>query len=129
MPSQEVAFLRQRAMLWAFTGYDHYGKPAVSSNPCEIACRWNFKRSETLDPTGNTITLDATVVVKQRIAIDSRMWPGSADEWFGTGSGPAEAVTSDEEVYIVKTTSMTEDLKGRARFRTLGLMRYRVGVT
>ena len=130
MPSQEVAFLRQRALLFAGPmGYNRAGKPVVAQIPVEVPCRWNFRRTEGLDSHGNTVTFDAAAVVSQRVNVGSLMWPGSLDDYNGTGSGMANMIVSDEEKYEVKGEATTFDIKGRARFRTLGLMRFKQGTT
>lgn len=119
MPTPEVAYLRQKAVLWPARFYDDYGQPKIDSS-VEIKVRWITKRSETLDPQGNTVQLDATVVVDRDIAIGSTMWLGKLADWYGTGSGGDAS-----EVMQVVTFAKTPDLKGRAIRREVGLMRFR----
>ncbi len=125
MPQQEISHLRQWAILWPFTGYDSYGQ-AVVGTPVEIRVRWNTSRTEMLDPQGNTISLDGSAVVKRIIHVGSQMWLGTLEEWYspgpGSGSGSGAA---DDELHEVKAFKDTEDVKGRASTRTVGLMRLR----
>lgn len=126
MPPPELSYRRQKAVLWEAYGpregskrYDRYGQVKVIA-PVEIEVRWITKQSEALDPQGNTITLDATVVSAQKIPIGSTMWLGELSDWYGTGSGG-----DDSEVMQVKTSDITVDLKGRVTRYEAGLMRYR----
>ena len=123
MPDIEVASLTDLAVLWPFTGYDDYSQPTVG-NPIQIPCKWHTSRQEALDAKGDTITLDAMVIVDRKIHVDSLMWLGLVSEWsgqnfIGTGTSP------DEELMVVKLYNQTNDIKGRASFRQVGLMRYR----
>lgn len=86
----------------------------------EIYVRWGDSTIEMLDPHGNRISLDASAIVKQDIAIGSCMWLGRLEEWLGTGSGQP-----DESVWIVKAADSARDLKGRSRLRRVGLMKFR----
>jgi|SRR5579885_122140 hypothetical protein len=137
MPAQELAFLRQRAVVWPFLGYDEYGQPVVDF-PIEIPCRWLMKHREVLDPEGNTIALDAEVVVAQHVPMNSWMWKGDLEQWYsghgaltryGTGTAPAApaydlgSAAFDEELHEVKWRNETPDIKARHSFHKLGLMR------
>lgn len=122
MPDQEIAFLTQFAVLWPKAGYDAYGQPAVG-DAVQIPVRWNTERREVLQPNGNTIAFDASAVVRQKIAIGSHMWLGELVDWYGTGSGSGSVDTADDEVMVVKNYTETKDLKGRAVFREVMLMR------
>lgn len=120
MPAQERAFVRQTAILWPATGTDAYGQPTVGP-PVEIPVRWLTQRREVRDPLGNTVMLDAEAVVLQWIAVGSRLWLGTLDEWYGvTGTGSA---APDTELMTVRLFEETLDLKNRVAFRMVGLMR------
>lgn len=105
--------------MWPFTGYDSYGQPTVGQ-PVQIPVRWIFEKREAVDPKGNTITLDGTVIVARDIDIGSHMWLGELADWYGTGSG---SNFPDELLYEVKTFQKTPDIKGRAIRRIVGIMR------
>lgn len=119
MPLLEIADCFQKIVLWSFTGYDTYGQPTVAA-PVQIVGRWIVQKSEAVDPKGNTIALDGTVIVTQDIAIGSHLWLGNLNDWYGTGSGLSQA---DELLYEVKTFQTTPDVKGRALRRVAGVMR------
>lgn len=99
--------LEQRAVLWAKTGYDNYGSPTVSTVGEEIDVRWENKVQDVLDPQGNTISADATVVVDQDITVGSQMWEGKLQDIPGTQEIP----TSD--IREVIAFSKVPDIKGR----------------
>lgn len=119
MPSPEVIFRHQKAVLWELSGRDDYNEPLVSA-PTEIWVRWNHNRSEALDAQGNKIALDAQAVVGQSIPLGSTLALGSLAEWYGTGSA-GEA----SEVMQVITSSEMRDVKGRLVGRSVGLKRFR----
>lgn len=123
MPAPETNARHQKAVLWPFTGVNNHGAPTVG-DPEQIIVRWVHSKRETLDPQGNTIALDATVIVDEDIAIGSEMWLGELEDWYGTGTAP-----DDSEVMTVKTFNKTPDIKGRVFRRELGLMRKRAGAT
>lgn len=119
MPSQEGRFREQDAVLFAYLGQDRYGEPRVDSGT-EIKVRYNTMRRKVLDPDGKTITLDGSAVVNQEVAVNSLLFIGTLSEWVGTGSSLA-----DNELLQVKTYNDTPDIKNRASFKELGLMRFR----
>ena len=133
MPWPEVASLLQSALVWPWVqAADAYGRPVVAATPTELSpsnsppngVRWKFKKAVKLDKDGNTITLDATVIVAQYIQPESLMWPGTLDEWNGAGSSSPE-IGVGTHVYVVKTVDWLPDIKNRARYRELGLMRFK----
>lgn len=121
MPNQETSHRFQTALLWPYAGIDDYGQPIVSSTPQEIRVRWEHTRTEMTDPQGNTIVVDATAVVAQKVTIGSEMWLGDyADDWLGTGSGSGG---DDDEVMRVVAYDEVPDVKGRVKWRQVGLQR------
>lgn len=119
MPAPERAFLRQTAVLWPKSGVNAYGQATVGS-PVELRVRWEWTRSEVLDPLKAPTALDASVVVDRVIAVGSLMWLGELSDFVGTGSG-----WEGHEIYEVKAYEETPDLKNRVSMRTVGLMRYK----
>ncbi len=109
----------QAAVLWLLTGYDSYGQPAVGE-PIEVRVRWVDQRSEQLDPQGNTVTVDATVILPPdyESVVGSEMWLGSLDDWYATGSAG-----QPDDVLQVKTYNKSSDMKNRFVRRVAGLMR------
>ncbi len=120
MPAFETMDLTDEALLWAPAGIDpNFGETTVGS-PVQIPCRWVPSKAKVEDDKGNTITLDAQVVVMQDIAPGSKMWLGNMTAWNSSGNG-----SISNGLMEVKTTSKAKDIKGRFIRRTLGLMRYR----
>src|SRR5882757_2595614 len=122
MPPLERTDLLQRAVLWSASGRDRYGQVTVG-DPVEITVRWLDQQSQMLDPQGNTVTVDVTVVVQQDIKIGSQMWLGELADLIGTGSEPE---TGRMEV---KAFNSTLDIKARNNRRTIGLMRMNLPAT
>jgi hypothetical protein len=129
MPMQEVATMdrRQNAVLWPFVAYDRAGQPIVTATPVGLSVakghgvQWTWKRREVLDAKGNTIALDASAVVDQRIDVGSLMWLGKIGDLPPGTSFLGEA----NELYYVATYNETCDIKGRAVNRTVNLARFR----
>jgi hypothetical protein len=119
MPAPERRGRYQKAVLWEKTGRDRYNEPTTAA-PVEISVRWENRASQQLDPQGNTIRVDATVIVNQDIAIGSVMWEGELLDFIGTGSDGTDTQTME-----VVTNNVIPDLKNRARLRTVGLVFYR----
>lgn len=125
MPEPSRSDLLDTALVWRITGLID-GEPVLSApvqlTPPTSGVRWNSSKRDGKDAKGQKISLDATVMVKVDIPIDSIMWLGSLTEWYGTGSGSGAV---DPEVMQVVSKNDVSDLKGRETTRNLGLMRYR----
>lgn len=121
MPGFEQRDRYQVALLWAATGaFDDFAVPVVAA-PVEIRVRWVDGQSESLDPDGQTVSLDGTAVVNQFVPIGSRMWLGTLDQWYAApGSGG-----DDDQVREVKTYNGVPDIKVRNLRYKLGLMKWR----
>lgn len=115
MPHQELAYRKQKAVLWPLEGTDGYGQPVVSDAAVELDVRWVAKRSEVLDPQGRTIAVDATAVVDREIAVGSSMWLGELAAF--------DPDDEDNDVMEVKAYNETPDIKNRVARRTVGLLR------
>ena len=122
MPQQEYTHRPHAALLFAADDVGEDGQPRVLP-PIQIQVRWSTKRREIQDKQGNTIVLDASAVVGKRIKVGSNMWLGTLSDWAGTGSGSGSANLQDSELMEVKYYNETFDVKGRAKFREVGLMR------
>lgn len=122
MPHQEVSHRPHKACLWATDGTaDDYGQTRISDDAEEIRVCWNSKRTEMLDPQGNTIMVDATAEVAQKIPVGSVMWRGNKADL------PAGSSFHEEDYHLMEVKAEQEvfDIKGRACSRTVGLMRFR----
>ena len=75
MPPLETCRLHQKAVLWAFAGYDNYGDVTVSA-AVEVDVRWETVNRESLDAQGNSISIDSVVVVDRVVAVGSIVWLG-----------------------------------------------------
>lgn len=120
MPAFETSDRVQKAVLWIPTGDNVYGQKVVGTNGVEINVRWVGKTAERLNPQGNTITLDATIITDRVIPIGSIIWQGSLDDIPGT----ATPRIPTSRFYEVKTMNSTGDIKNRFTRYEAGLMRY-----
>lgn len=140
MPAQEIRNLTQTALLWPALpqeAVDQWGQrqtgfvlqQMMGAMPQELSprnrppngVRWVDKRSVIMAKDGSTIAIDAQVVVAQDIPVNSILWLGTLDDWFGTGSG---ITAPDEGLVIVRGVTKTPDIKGRAYYRTLAVQRW-----
>lgn len=138
MPALEILDLRQRAVVW-FRAFDingvprsdQFGQPVVFA-PAEMLVRWVEQQREALDPKGNTITVDGTIVAAQAIPLDSVAWLGSLADFptaltlpgLGTGAEP-EGLPWPSGLVLIKTSSTASDLKNRFVRRSYGYQRYK----
>lgn len=118
MPGLEVASLHQKAVLWAAAApsereYDSYGERKVN-NPVELKVRWEEGLTEAIDPNGQTVALDAVVVVDRDVEVGSIMWEGEL------GTQESTPVNLKEVVSFSKIP----DIKGRKFRRVCGLRRF-----
>lgn len=113
MPNPESTHRKQKAVLRAASGFDDYGEAKVTA-AVEIDVRWENRRDEVLDANGNTIGVDATVVVNQDIAIGSIMWLGLLKNFSAPFTNLMEVVTFNK----------VPDIKGRKFRRVVNLIRY-----
>lgn len=118
MPTPERANRYQTALLFTRSGIDEYGRHTVSS-PSEIKVRWDWNRRDVRRQDGTTITVEATALVGQVIAVGSQMWLGELDSWVGTGSSG-----DDTDLMEVVGYREVHDIKGRIATRTIDLARF-----
>ncbi len=132
MPPIETFHRHDYAVLFPFIGTDDMGE-VIRGDPVELMVRWEVGdynlgggggRREMKDPQGNTITVDAVIVVDREIRADSLIYRGTLEEWLGVGTGTGSD-SPTVELLIVKVYSEIPDIKGRHRRRTIGCMRYR----
>lgn len=113
MVAPEVADRKQKAVLWAATGHDNFGRVTIAAKT-EIRVRWVEKQQEGLNDKGEKIAIDATVVVNREIAVGSIMWKGALDDVADPPVGLKQVIAYNE----------TPDIKNRKVRRTVLLMRY-----
>lgn len=105
---------RQDATLWpAGTESTSISRKKVLAN-IAIKVRWEDKKQDALDASGETIKVDALAVVDRDIAIGSLMWLGKRANWT--------AATGDLKEVV--SFSKIPNLKGTRFRRVVGLIRY-----
>jgi len=105
---------KQKATYWAAgTTYTDTGQLKITAS-IEISVRWEDKEQEALDGQGNTIRMDAVVVVDRDIGVGSLMWLGEKADWIAATGG----------LYEVVSFSKVPNLKGTRFRRVVGLIRY-----
>lgn len=124
MPAPERSDQLQEAVYWEYLGIIdgevQLTEPVELSPPFGV--RWNMTRQDAKDPNGQKIRLDASLVTTTPLKIDSLLWPGSLEDWNGTGTGSG---TFDAEVMQIMTETLIPDIKVREVSRKYGLKRYR----
>jgi len=114
MPALETIGRHQNAVLWAVsTSYSDSGRHKVSA-AAAVTVRWESGTDEALDANGNTIAIDAKVVLNQSVAVGSIMWLGALAD---IASPPVDLM----EVVVAKSTP---SLKNRHTRYTVLLKRY-----
>lgn len=116
MPYPEEAHRKQKALLWEADGYDLYGEEKVKAK-VQLDVRWENGFKEVIDEQGNTIGVDATVVVDRDIPIGSVMWEGGLNDIPGTAAVP------DGDFKRVMHATRVPDWKGQRYRRVVFLMR------
>lgn len=119
MPPIETDLRHQKAVLWQAVGVDSYGHYTVAE-PVEVDVRWQDIAEQGIDAEGNTIELDARVVVDIDVAVGSVLWLGELEDWQELDDADTETRLSQ-----VVQTSMIPDIKNRYRRRVLNLSKYR----
>lgn len=121
MPAPEWAHRWQDALLWVATGsVNDHGEALVSASYEVVRVRWLTAKGDVIIAQGDTVGLDATVVVDREVPLHSILWLGAEADWLGTGSNDP-----DNELMKVNSYREVPDLKNRFRQRRVGLVRYR----
>ncbi len=113
MPPLETSSRRQQAVLWTANGTDNYGELKVDAS-IQIEVRWETGQKEALDPQGNTVALDSTVIVDRVIPIGSIMWLGEKKDLADPPVGLRQVIDYSE----------VPDVKGREFRRVVSLMKH-----
>ena len=113
MPTLETDCREQFAVYEEATGLDDYNQQTRAA-PVEIKVRWELTRSQVVDAAGNTIAIDAAVVVNQVIVEGSTMWLGKLTDYPATPANLKEVVVYKE----------VPDIKGRNTRQTVLLRKY-----
>lgn len=115
MPTQEAAFLNQKAVLWEHSGsFDSNGDPLVLA-AVEIDTHWEQVRRASIGDDNAPLALDARAIVSRDIAEHSVMWLGKL------AGLPAEP----DDLHEVIKFDKIADIKGREFQRTVHLRRWK----
>lgn len=110
----ETTRRRQYAVLWAAgTTYTEIGRKKVQ-RAVQVEVRWEEKQTDAMNAHGESIRIDATVVVDQDVEIGSLMWLGELADW----------TSSSGDIYEVVSFSKVPNLKQTRLRRVVGLVRY-----
>jgi hypothetical protein len=93
--------LYQKAVLWMYNSDDEYGDPKVDAS-VEISCRWEKRRSQSVDAEGNAIAVEAEVMVDREIKVDSILWKGEKNDYDASTATDYMQVKVYDEVPDVK---------------------------
>lgn len=115
MPDIESAERHQDAVLWAKSDDDRYGAPKVSAGTA-LRVRWEEKKSEMLDAQGETVAIDAQVVVDRDVTVGGIMWLGKLSSLGGA--------SPTSNIYQVAAFDKVPDIDGIYFRRTVGLKRF-----
>lgn len=128
MPTPERSDQLQDALYWEYQGLidgEVQLAPKVQLSP-PFGVRFNMTRHDGKDPKGQKIALDGSLVATTQLVMNSLVWPGTLDDWYGTGSGTGSGSGDfDAEVMQIVTVTLVPDIKNREVSRKYGLMRYR----
>jgi len=113
MPAFEKRDLKQKAVLWVYSGRNDYGEPIVKS-PVEINVRWEKGMKESVDAEGETIGISDIAIVDRYIPIGSIMWLGAL----------SDLPDSPTDLRYVADYKEVPDIKGRNVRRQVALRRY-----
>ena len=115
MPSLETFDLLGEVYVWQKTGDDGFGRPVLTVVG-ELPARVVLRRRDALDPQGNAVSTDATVVTGEALAVGSLLTEETPP---GTGT-----FAPDGAVFQVVTTTRAPDVKGRTVRYEHGVVRY-----
>ncbi len=94
----------------------------IVCSPLEIETQWDWDYQTIRDDNGNTVTVEATISVKQDIKQHSIIAMGELDRWDALGTGSAGDMGPFMEVVRFTKTS---DINNRNFERTAYLARYK----
>ncbi len=113
MPPLETDGRLQKAVLWAANDTDRYGELKVDA-AIQIDIRWETGQKEAVDPQGNTIAFESTVIVDRVIPVGSILWLGEKNDLPNPPTNLRHVVDYSE----------IPDVKGRNFRRVVSLMKH-----
>jgi len=117
MAVNEKKDLNQKAVYWAFSSYDENGEVQVTSTAVEIDVRWEEGVFEVNRPDGSSFRYDVKLRTKQALAKESIVWLGILRDV------PSDLSTISN-LYVIRDSKVTPDLKGRNYSRKYFLNKY-----
>lgn len=102
MPPPEVTSLIQKAVWFQYDRPDRYGDSIFVPGE-EVSVRWEDRKSQAVDSQGNKINIDATVFLKQLVAVNDLLWLGKLKDMPNQPTNVREVVSIES----------TPDIKGR----------------
>ncbi len=117
MPPIETACRYDKAVYWAKSGKDKYARPTLAA-AADLDVRWEHVQEETVDSQGNTIAVDAILVLDQSVVVGSIFWEGEIDDIPGTSQVPSS------DLFQCIKFSRIPDIKGRHVRRLAYLRKY-----
>lgn len=124
------AYLQDQAVLWQILRFDSYGEPIIKDDPVELACRWDFTKTQILGVNGEPVAVDGSmivepedVVVEQGKKVPSPLTPivgsilgvGGLDEWGFIGTANASSLGL-QPLFRVVSYTVKKDLAGTFKF-------------
>jgi hypothetical protein len=85
MPPLETFDLRDDAVLWPVEGADSRGR-LTRGEPVEVKVRWRPTTEDVQDANGQVVSITARAGMDREVPVDSWMWLGTLDDWYGEGS-------------------------------------------
>ena len=116
MPPQETDFRTTKVIYWAKSGDDDYGEPTVSTG-IELEVRIEEGNAEILDPGGNSIGTDLSLILKQDVLVNSIIWIGTEDDL-------PDDLTTLTDLYTIVGFIKVPDVKGIDYYREAQLKRH-----
>lgn len=104
---------KQRAMYFASTGQDRFGKMKYA-DPVEIRCRWEERSQEYVTDAGQEKLSNAVVYVDRRMKEGELLWQGTAEEFAALKwdklKTPAENI---DDVFPIQQFQRLPNLKAK----------------
>ncbi len=121
MPAFSIVF-SESVLVFTINGYDRYGQSRVDP-PFEMRWLPSTKLRELIASTRTpdvSVAADSTALVEMPVAVGSVLWPGTLEDWLGTGSNKDQTNLLEVKVY-----KETPDMKSQDFVRQVGVMRYK----
>lgn len=112
MPPFETMDRPHKAVLWPNATKDGYGVMKLGSGALDLKVRWSDRQTQALDPAGEVISVDASVISTRDIPIGAAMWRGTVATWNANLMN---------QIMEVVSISKADDTRGRSTRKKYGL--------